>query len=124
MEKPLKKSLLTDSLKGQLVGMFVSKLMMYAISKVAFLSFGPVGWIVSKILTKITMKLLENGVIGINNLIINIDIKGDVVASTQARREAIYLVREGGATDEELDAIDKEIEDSSMDLIKFGRIQL
>lgn len=118
----LKKSLIGDKQLGRVVKIATKELVAFFISKVAFLAFGPFAWIISKFTGKFLEWAMKNTILGANSLIIDIDVGMDVRALDKVKEKVKLITEE--TTEEELDEIDKQIEDAARDLIKFARTKL
>ena len=117
-----KKPLLDDTKKGFLINLAVKQLMAFLISKLSWFAGGPLGWLATKLVTKGITLAIEHTVLGINNLVIDIRV-GKKAEKLEEVRKKVHLITEE-TTEEELDALDKEIEDAAADLIKFHRGKL
>lgn len=124
MSQALKDSLVGDETRKGLVSFAVKGLVSWLVIQAPFLAWGPIKFILSYFLDKLLRKMLDQGVIKINHLIINLNIDGKVIKHSEARLKAIELVQKEGVTDAELDAIDEELKNAARDLIRYSRTRL
>lgn len=116
-------------LKGYAGSAIKKKLIKLAVEQVAqrlfialpFLSWGPLGWIVGKYLTKGVMYLFDETLIGAHVLYIY----GDVSIDKKAVRNVIVKIQEAskeGLTDEQIKKLDDELADKLLNLMQLGTI--
>ena len=88
------------------------------IKKAAFLSWGPLSWIISEVLYKLAYKFLEATILGLHIIMLEYDVKKDV-DKVEKILEKIKSVGEG-TTSAEKEKLDKELAEAGIDLIKFN----
>lgn len=121
-KESFKKSLINEAKKKFFVKVVTKQLVAFLITKAAFIAWGPVGWFVSLVVSKILSLAINKTILGINLVFIDLSIGSDVKKLDKVRKKVNLITDK--TTEKELDAIDKEIEDAFVDLIKFNRRKL
>jgi len=109
------------SVKGLIIKKIVEQAMKALLAKLPFLAWGPLGWIASHFLTKLLEFLIDKTILGATILYIDISNAGKV-SDVETVIEKIAEAKVKGATNEELDELDKELAKKGRDLIKFGHL--
>lgn len=89
--------------------------------RIPFLAAGPVGWVVSFIIGKLLTLIIENGVLGINLLVIDFSTRRDADNMEEALREASEVDQKDPVAVEQAN---EKIKDAMRDLIRLGRAPL
>lgn len=110
----------TRAAQAALVSSAVNAVMTAAISSAPFL-----GWTIVKPFTKFFLErvlgfLTEKGIIYFNVVWIRLEVSGEAADLEKARQKAIEAVHYN-KSDEELDKLDKELEDAFKRLNRYGR---
>lgn len=116
----LSKSLI-GTVKGLVIKVIVKQAMTGLLTKLPFLSLGPLGWITSFLITRFVEFLTDKTILGATLLYIDISNDGKVKAVEKAT-EKINDAKKQGATNEEIERLDKELAKVGRDLIKFGHL--
>lgn len=107
-------------LRGYIAKLVTKKLRAWLVSRVAFFSWGPVGFLTSFLLEKLFDKALEITFLGAMVAYIVIDTNRDLNAVEKILKE--INEREGELTNDDMEEIDKRLADAGRELIKFGTI--
>lgn len=107
-------------INGNLVRIITKKIVQEIIKRVAFLGWGPLGWILSTIVEKIVEKALYHGQLLVTDQIINRVIHNDVEAVDDLTDKLIEVDQNvENYTEEELNELDEELMDAYRNLLTF-----
>jgi hypothetical protein len=108
MDKPL-----LDPVRDEIVEVILKQVMEALLSKLPFLSWGPAGWVATKLMNWLVNFLLDKTILGVNLLLIKIENDGDV----EEFNEALEKVQ--NAPENEKEKYRQEVIDAARNLIKL-----
>lgn len=107
-------------LKKKLIELGTKQITQWLFSRLPFLAWGPVGMIVSWVVTKVVIRIIEKTIIGAHVLYIYADTTFDRKAVEKIIKQINQLDK--GVTDEERQRLDKDLAIASRELIRFGTL--
>lgn len=107
-------------IKSKIIELATGEITRWLFARLPFLAWGPLGAIVSWVVTKGIIKIIDKTIIGAHVLYIYADTTFDRKAVEKIIKNINQLDK--GVTDEERKKLDDELAEASIELIRFGTI--
>ncbi len=111
-----------ETMRELVIKHIVKQAMKAILAKLPFLSWGPLGWITSYLLTNLVTFLADKTILGATLLYIDVS-NGKKVKAVDEAIEKVQNAKTEGATVEEIKKLDDELAEAGFKLIKLTHLK-